>query len=834
MLHRGLPAFGVLMAVAVAALAESRPAASSQPASRPAPGEAVLRMAVSEDGLTFTDRGIVFQEAAAAPALVGWPDGQLSLICDRRTAEGLFLMVASRSTDGGEHWSRPELVRMEGSRSVPGRHGALVSMPDGKARLYYVAGGGKTKKGAGRRAAATQPFDATMVLSAVTRDGLNYTPDRVMGLAFGTHLDLHVAAWQSAGWTHLFVDVLSSEDDGKPVRWPGVLHLVSGDEQHFEQAGPVPLEKGQSIGSVIAANGRARAYVSTPDGVRSIASGDGLHWKAEDGLRVPGGADPAVVRLKDGKYLMVYRAIDRPPRGGLAEQTGQPPAERGLGAMGESPAQAEAPQVVAAAGGEQSIQEAGLDTGPLTEGSQAEGASAPNGSADWDGAESPPTPDFVTAVNYTEWLRRNLVTDVENNALDAYDAFMPHQRDLSEERPDFPGEINDMFNSAYEGPIIPWDPAAYPEWEATHHSIQGLLEQFRQATRYEQYACPLMDPGTNDSPDGVLPVSSLTLPSLAVHRAMVKATLADAWRLENGRVDPARMVDAFETCLRNGDHMEQGNTLIHHLVGFAAQAMVERNALKALQHNVFETPGQVEAALNTLRQYDRYDASSTRWLPLEQAAALDMVQYLYPPGGEGQPRLDRDRAAYAIRTYDSHPSDMSSEEVEAHVQEKVAALEKLSPEQVRQSVEIIDSHFRELREKWRMGYPQVRLQDVAELEAGHGSTNMLTGLAIPGVFNAYHCVGRNEAGRRATQLTYEVHLFKARNGRWPASLDELPLQYGETSRIDPFTGESFGYQLTESGPTIYSAGEDGQDNGGVHADDLKREGTDHVFWPPRK
>ena len=57
-------------------------------------------------------------------------------------------------------------------------------------------------------------------------------------------------------------------------------------------------------------------------------------------------------------------------------------------------------------------------------------------------------------------------------------------------------------------------------------------------------------------------------------------------------------------------------------------------------------------------------------------------------------------------------------------------------------------------------------------------------------------------------------------------------------RTDPFIGENFGYRLTPDGPTVYSFGENGADDGGVHhpkwGDGAKPgESDDYVFWPPQ-
>jgi hypothetical protein len=280
--------------------------------------------------------------------------------------------------------------------------------------------------------------------------------------------------------------------------------------------------------------------------------------------------------------------------------------------------------------------------------------------------------------------------------------------------------------------------------------------------------------------------------------------------------------------------MEQGYTLIDHLVGTAEQALVEMNARKALQHNVFNSPEQLEAALDTLRQYDRYDATAATWLPLEHAAAMDAVQQMFTPAGpDGQPQLNREKARRWIEA-SLTMEQVPKEEFQARLDEKMDKLAALSPEEIRQAADVVDAHFHELGEKWRTGYPQVRSGDIAQLENKNHDTNALTEMVFPSLNRPYHLTARNEASRRATQLTYEVHLFKARNGRWPSSLDDLPQVDGDKSRIDPFTGNDFGYRLTESGPTIYTSGEDGQDNGGVHSEKWDDDGKDYVFWPHQK
>jgi hypothetical protein len=55
--------------------------------------------------------------------------------------------------------------------------------------------------------------------------------------------------------------------------------------------------------------------------------------------------------------------------------------------------------------------------------------------------------------------------------------------------------------------------------------------------------------------------------------------------------------------------------------------------------------------------------------------------------------------------------------------------------------------------------------------------------------------------------------FRARNGAYPDSLDELRLPPGAVT--DPYGGQSFRYQPDKTSVLVYSVGKDGIDNGGA-------------------
>ena len=136
------------------------------------------------------------------------------------------------------------------------------------------------------------------------------------------------------------------------------------------------------------------------------------------------------------------------------------------------------------------------------------------------------------------------------------------------------------------------------------------------------------------------------------------------------------------------------------------------------------------------------------------------------------------------------------------------------------------------------GYPEVKAKDLDEMTKQYAENNYVSRFMLPSLSRAYQLVNRQEASRRATQLSYAIHLHKARTGQWPQSLDELPTRYTQGARTDPFSGRDFVYRPTGDGFTLYTTSENGIDNGGVPRPRWDTENKDdptddYVFWPPQ-
>jgi hypothetical protein len=863
---------------------------TSRPASwlphYPGPWDAALHLARSKDGLKFEESAEPIIHFAAAPTMARLPGGPLLLVfehyprTDRRSFGRLGFSV---SADSGKTWSDPQPLEIEGLGSSASslRSPALATRPDGSLQLFFICRNRGNRRSvlcadvdAGRTAtsgparASSQPAGAR---DKVEPSGSRFSvklPDRVV-LAEKAVLVDDLAVTYIGQECHLFGTL--SDIGGQRY------HGTSADGRRFHRLDNLMVGDVGTGGTVVTLPNGLRFYGSSREGMVSAISTDAKKWSREPGLRLSGGEDPAVIALADGSWLAtcargspVTRARRRP---GQKEQ--------------ETPADAATARTDRLSGAEPSgedgqVNMAAVDGGAAGEpwaaeeaysdeatGSEAEdGSAAPRlpvpgepgepedvmatvGNGDVaDEADFPgfactesgvPIPDFVHRVDYLAWFEaQHDPTLVADNSWDYYAAFMfdPQRGPLGKTAlPDF---LNINTDTGQVGPPAPWNPAEHPEWERTHTLAIPYVEQFAEAASHRDYVRPVLlaDPDFTDGEASTPQATpgddrfnklliNIMLPDLAAHRAMVKQTMADAWRAPDGKPDPQAMLDAFDTCLSSAGHLGDSDILIERLVCVADKGLVERDARVALQQGVF-SPDQMEAALETFIARDRPISDPTQWMKGEAAMTLDATQYLFGVGEEDggtTVKPDRLERLFSIMGEEGQLNRPTPEELAA-----------ATPERVTRNFLDYYQHFTDMA---RQGYPQVKAKDIDDVARPHIEDNWVSRCMLPSLSRAYQIANRAEASRRATQLSYAVHLHKARTGQWPQSLDELPPRYTQAARTDPFSGQDFVYRVTGDGFTLYSASENGSNDGGRHhprwsdAPTPEDPGDDHVFWPPQ-
>ncbi len=264
-------------------------------------GSWVMRLmsARSANGLNFTRTNQVITDQGDVPDLAVDKNGQIYLyyVCWTVADEQNKTTVAI-SEDNGKTW----IYRKLGLIGFEGGMAAAVDpdiqiQDDGTFRLYVTS---DPEDGQGPR-----------TYYAEGKDGINFTK---MGVAFSGSgrfvLDPSTLRTPS-GW-HFFAGIGGG---GMENGW----HATSEDGKTFTQQEYkefVKDGKGYIFANAIAILGGYRAYAFDNRTIVSFFSKDGENWIAEEGVRLnldhtsgyEAGVlkDPAVARLADGSYLMVY------------------------------------------------------------------------------------------------------------------------------------------------------------------------------------------------------------------------------------------------------------------------------------------------------------------------------------------------------------------------------------------------------------------------------------------------------------------------------------------------------------------------------------------------
>ncbi len=770
----------LIVCTALLSLGQSRPAPTHSPgrlADQSSPG-GILKIARSLDGLTFTEDPIALAATAHSPFLERLPNGQLLLLFEQTTgpdSKQRSTIMASRSTDQGRSWSKPRQINIvnEQGQSVEAHYPNLVRAGRRHYRMIFCTPGSNGS--------------STVIGSASTRNGLDYVLDSVIDepIPPGVNVQPLLACWDDL--VHLYVSTTLARSDQSKETLRRTAQFVSKDGRRFEAATPPRLSKRWKLGSIVKTDEGLRAYGTSQDGVISLRSRDGLTFEEEAGVRLPKACSPTAIQFRNGSTLMAYCA---------------------------KPAKKSAQKLVMASW-------SGHDFSPGADVDILGNAL----SAGSDDLNIPPQANFEDPVDYVDWYTQTAQLGGTDNAFDAYAEFMPMPWNDDQVSADWP-DLNNMFtDKTRQGPPGPWDVHDHPGWEQSNRQVQGLLESFRDASWSEDYSMPPLfgnePPGQAGEDEPLL--IDMRIPHLSSHRQLARATLADAWRTrEDGTVSPERMLDAFETTLRNAKHLTEGSTLIENLVGAAESKLVHKNALSALQHGLFDARG-LEEALDILLENDRDDSDPVRFLRAEQAVSMQLTQRLFSPKYSEESRIE---------TAQKMLGAIGGNE------QAVEQITSLSLADAQAATQAFGDYYTEVADQFNTGYPAVRSADIQSTADRYVHTNALTEALLPSLSRVHKLRTRADASRRATQLAYATHLFKARNGHWPESLDDLPERIGDQARTDPFTGQDFMYRVDDNGPTIYSSSENGVDDGGIHSpswDDSIDGGTesdDYVFWPP--
>ena len=480
--------------------------------------------------------------------------------------------------------------------------------------------------------------------------------------------------------------------------------------------------------------------------------------------------------------------------------------------------------------------------------------------SDW-----PPLPDFKHPVDYAKWLQDRLTAPADDDARPLWNMITEQQTDTQQvqqakarmwaydEQHGTPG--------LFTGDEIPpdhyaWEPGKHPQWETAYQAqvAAGLPAKLVAISQHKHASQPfaLTNPvemtsrpaGSDGKPSQAIDpgltaddhlIINILLPSLAPSRSAAKILLQNAWRAPEGHPSPAAMQEAIRATLGIADQTEPG-CLINHLVNIAIRSLVYDNALRALRDNVFDKD-RLTSTYQILTSRDDKDLTQYRFEPSVIAGVFDVLQFIYRPRPDGQPKADMARLR-RIAPYLQATFQPRSEHGEPPL-DLVSQIGHCDPQTaVRQAVDLL----LRMDAMQRSELPQVAMDKMRSLneEFKHNPENHVLVRAM--AWDASASTARSaqeEARRRATQLLYALYIHHNRTGRWPATLQSIP-GLPRIIRIDPFSRRSFCYRIVNDQPLLYSVAWNGKDDGGKHDSRWGRTfadsqpataDTDYVFWP---
>lgn len=260
------------------------------------PWNGSLYLATSEDGLTFSEGTKILTEAGV-PNLLTNSEGDIVLLYQyfSSTDEAMFDQIAySISSNEGETWSEPQAITFEGlpeplDAAKKPMDPTLVKTESGNGLALYFTYHAKGAKNANLFVALSSSEDLTEPFVVQTTPALSIPGANLLDPAIVFFKDMwHHYSWQEKSDNNYH----SYSEDG----------LIFTKQQDIS----LPMD---FLGQVITAEDGLRFYGTGKEGVMSAFSPDGTVWTMDEGSRARG-ADPGILRMPDGTYLMVYTKMN--------------------------------------------------------------------------------------------------------------------------------------------------------------------------------------------------------------------------------------------------------------------------------------------------------------------------------------------------------------------------------------------------------------------------------------------------------------------------------------------------------------------------------------------
>ena len=212
------------------------------------------------------------------------------------------------SPDDGRTWTDAAPIVVDGidPNLAPPFDPAIVALPDGRVRLYFIS----YVKPEGKPSA---PPTKTSIYSAVSSDGVRYQFEPDVRFTVEGRVVLDAAAALHQGIFHLIVpdngtasEFLERRERGEAQPGGNGYHAVSKDGIAFERVADLTLPSTQNRwwGNLLS-NGDSLLFFGTGPGPWPLVTNDGMRWEPVAKPLALAGVDPCAIRTRDRGLLLI-------------------------------------------------------------------------------------------------------------------------------------------------------------------------------------------------------------------------------------------------------------------------------------------------------------------------------------------------------------------------------------------------------------------------------------------------------------------------------------------------------------------------------------------------
>ena len=320
-------------------------------------------------------------------------------------------------------------------------------------------------------------------------------------------------------------------------------------------------------------------------------------------------------------------------------------------------------------------------------------------------------------------------------------------------------------------------------------------------------------------------VVSVLLPHVQSFRGAARIFKVDTrWAVEQN--DSERALENVETVLGFAAHAADSNVLVGSLVGIAISGIAFDIVEEVLvEHPDFFNDEQLAKLQATVERI-----SVNEWIKFdgERAFFYDIVQRIYSDDGKGGGRI----TPAGVKTFSQFSGLLMSPENKLTItgSERLDRLTSAAQSAVAPAAMFVMASRSELTHKANEYYDyfesavhQPRWErepsDLEEFLDQNQIRFAILGYFVPSFDSILTAMDRTIARQEAVIAALTTYRYFATNGEWPNRLEDVAPDFIDKLPVDQINGEPIRMTIENDAPLFYSVGNDGDDDGGLQANE---------------